>query len=81
MQASGVFDRCDVRRCDLVPSFRSRFVVPEDHRELRCLNRVWHGIERRYFAIPHGPYYTWGATARILRMFCDVMGGHDEAVS
>ena len=43
--------------------------------------RVWHGIERRYFAIPHGPYYTWGATARILRMFCDVIGGHDEAVS
>jgi 8-oxo-dGTP pyrophosphatase MutT (NUDIX family) len=41
--------------------------------------RVWHGIERRYFAVPYGPYYTWGATARILRMFCDVIGGHDEA--
>ena len=42
--------------------------------------RVWQGIERRYFAVPYGPYYTWGATARILRMFCDVIGGHDEAV-
>jgi 8-oxo-dGTP pyrophosphatase MutT (NUDIX family) len=43
--------------------------------------RIWHGVERRYFAVPYGPYYTWGATARILRMFCDVIGGHDEAVS
>jgi len=40
--------------------------------------RVWQGIERRYFAVPHGPHYIWGATARILRMFCDVIGGHDE---
>lgn len=43
--------------------------------------RVWHGVERRYFAVPYGPYYTWGATARILRMFCDVIGGHDETSS
>jgi 8-oxo-dGTP pyrophosphatase MutT (NUDIX family) len=42
--------------------------------------RVWQGVERRYFAVPYGPYYTWGATARILRMFCDVIGAHDEAV-
>ena len=40
--------------------------------------RVWQGIERHYFTVPYGPYYTWGATARILRMFCDVIGGHDE---
>lgn len=43
--------------------------------------RVWHGVERRYFAVPYGPYYTWGATARILRMFCDVIGGRDAADS
>lgn len=25
------------------------------------------GARRRYFAVPFGPYYIWGATARILR--------------
>ncbi len=29
--------------------------------------RVWQGQKRRYYAIPYGPYYIWGATARILR--------------
>lgn len=29
--------------------------------------RIWRGEVRRYYAIPWGPYYTWGATARILR--------------
>lgn len=51
-----------------------------DPHNFRVHPRVWQGIERRYFAVPYGPYYTWGATARILRMFCDVIGGHDETV-
>ncbi|MEL7211227.1 MAG: CoA pyrophosphatase [Pseudomonadota bacterium] len=29
--------------------------------------RRWRGARRRYFAVPYGPYYIWGATARILR--------------
>lgn len=29
--------------------------------------RVWMGTRRRYYAVPYGPYYIWGATARILR--------------
>ena len=29
--------------------------------------RMWMGTRRRYFAVPYGPYYIWGATARILR--------------
>ena len=29
--------------------------------------RRWRGMRRRYFAVPYGPYYIWGATARILR--------------
>ena len=28
--------------------------------------RKWNGIERRYYIVPFGPYYIWGATARIL---------------
>jgi 8-oxo-dGTP pyrophosphatase MutT (NUDIX family) len=29
--------------------------------------RLWRGQWRRYYAVPYGPYYIWGATARILR--------------
>lgn len=29
--------------------------------------RFWRGAVRRYYAVPFGPYYIWGATARILR--------------
>jgi 8-oxo-dGTP pyrophosphatase MutT (NUDIX family) len=29
--------------------------------------RMWRGVRRRYYAVPWGPYYIWGATARILR--------------
>jgi 8-oxo-dGTP pyrophosphatase MutT (NUDIX family) len=29
--------------------------------------RLWMGQWRRYYAVPFGPYYIWGATARILR--------------
>jgi 8-oxo-dGTP pyrophosphatase MutT (NUDIX family) len=30
-------------------------------------SRQWRGIKRYYFTVPYGPYYIWGATARILR--------------
>jgi len=33
--------------------------------------RDWMGRERRYYAVPWGPYYIWGATARILRALAD----------
>lgn len=29
--------------------------------------RMWRGEWRRYYTIPWGPWYIWGATARILR--------------
>ena len=29
--------------------------------------RLWMGQWRRYYVVPYGPYYIWGATARILR--------------
>ncbi|MCA8867147.1 MAG: CoA pyrophosphatase [Rhodobacteraceae bacterium] len=28
--------------------------------------RYWGGVKRRYYTIPYGPYYIWGATARML---------------
>lgn len=30
-------------------------------------SRRWRGTRRRYFTVPYGPYYIWGATARMLR--------------
>ena len=33
--------------------------------------RWWRDQWRRYYAVPYGPYYIWGATARILRGLAD----------
>lgn len=33
--------------------------------------RFWGGKKRRYYTVPFGPYYIWGATARILRGFAE----------
>ena len=30
-------------------------------------SRRWRGARRHYFVVPYGPYYIWGATARMLR--------------
>ena len=35
--------------------------------------RRWRGMKRHYFTVPWGPYYIWGATARILRVLADRM--------
>ena len=37
--------------------------------------RRWRGQNRRYYVVPYGPYYIWGATARILRALADRMAG------
>ena len=36
-------------------------------------SRRWQGQRRHYFTVPFGPYYIWGATARILRGLADRM--------
>lgn len=47
------------------------FSVPLSHvadpAQYRIERRHWRGEWRRYYAVPYGPYYIWGATARILR--------------
>lgn len=42
----------------------SRFVVE---------SRRWQGRRRHYYAVPFGPYYVWGATARMLRGWADAV--------
>jgi len=34
-------------------------------------SRRWRGARRHFFTIPYGPYYIWGATARILKSLAD----------
>ena len=36
-------------------------------------SRRWRGTRRHYFAVPYGPYYIWGATARMLRAWTERM--------
>jgi 8-oxo-dGTP pyrophosphatase MutT (NUDIX family) len=33
--------------------------------------RRWRGIRRKYYVVPYGPYYIWGATARMLKNLAD----------
>lgn len=44
-----------------------------DPANYRIEGRRWQGHMRQYYAVPYGPYYIWGATARILRGFADRM--------
>lgn len=34
-------------------------------------SRRWQGVQRSYFTAPWGPFYVWGATARILKGLSD----------
>ncbi len=53
------------------------FAVPLAHvadpASYRVEGRIWRGHFRRYYVVPYGPYYIWGATARILRALADRM--------
>jgi 8-oxo-dGTP pyrophosphatase MutT (NUDIX family) len=44
-----------------------------DPANLQVHGRKWQGVTRRYYAIPYGPHYIWGATARMLKNFADRM--------
>ncbi|MEP4035173.1 MULTISPECIES: CoA pyrophosphatase [unclassified Pseudophaeobacter] len=36
-------------------------------------SRSWRGTRRHYYTVPFGPYYIWGATARMLRNLAGAM--------
>ena len=44
----------------------------------RVESREWRGQRRYYFTVPWGPYYIWGATARILRALADRMADDEN---
>ncbi len=37
----------------------------------RVERRRWRGVWRQFYVVPYGPYYIWGATARILKSLAD----------
>lgn len=53
--------------------FRVPFAFITDPANFRIEGRMWRGTYRRYFIVPYGPYYIWGATARILKALADRM--------
>ena len=53
--------------------FSVPFAHIADPANFRIESRIWGGVRRRYFTVPYGPYYIWGATARILKALADRM--------
>ena len=49
-----------------------KFLLNKDNMQVKKFK--FNGIERGYFVIPYGPYYIWGATARIIKSFADLIG-------
>ena len=53
------------------------FAAPFDHvtdlLRYSVQSRRWRGSRRHYYTVPWGPYYIWGATARMLRVLADRM--------
>ncbi len=53
------------------------FDVPLDHvlnaTRYSVQGRRWWGSMRKYYTVPYGPYYIWGATARILHALADAV--------
>ncbi len=51
------------------------FTVPFDHiadpTNYIIESRFFRGVRRQFYTVPYGPFYIWGATARILRALAD----------
>jgi 8-oxo-dGTP pyrophosphatase MutT (NUDIX family) len=44
-----------------------------DPANFRVERRIWLGQSRAYYTVPFGPYYVWGATARMLRALAEAL--------
>ncbi|WP_439141721.1 CoA pyrophosphatase [Planktotalea sp.] len=53
------------------------FTVPlaflTEQKNFQIEYRRWRGQKRYYYTIPYGPYYIWGATARMLKMLNETL--------
>ena len=46
-----------------------------DEKNHQIQSRIWQGRERRYYAMPYGERYIWGATAGMLKNLQFVLTG------
>jgi 8-oxo-dGTP pyrophosphatase MutT (NUDIX family) len=69
--ASGFVPAPDRSEVDEVFEVPLAFVL--DPANLQVHGRRWQGGWRQYYAIPYGPHYIWGATARMLKTLADRM--------
>jgi len=51
--------------------FRVPLPLLLDPARYRVERRRWRGVWRHYYVVPFGPYYIWGATARMLKALAD----------
>ncbi len=51
--------------------FRVPLAFLMDPRNYRVERRRWRGVWRHFYVVPYGPYYIWGATARMLKALAD----------
>lgn len=59
--------------------FNVPFAHVADATRFTVQSRRWRGQQRHYYTVPYGPYYIWGATARILRGLADRLERADAA--
>lgn len=52
---------------EVAEAFRVPLAHVTDAGQFTVQSRRWRGTRRHYYTVPFGPYYIWGATARILR--------------
>jgi 8-oxo-dGTP pyrophosphatase MutT (NUDIX family) len=53
--------------CEVADVFEVPFDFLMDTRNHRIDSRFWRGADRRFYAMPYGTRYIWGATAGIIR--------------
>jgi 8-oxo-dGTP pyrophosphatase MutT (NUDIX family) len=58
---------------EVAEAFSVPFAHVTDPERFTIQSRMWRGTRRRYYAVPWGPYYIWGATARMFRVLADRM--------
>jgi 8-oxo-dGTP pyrophosphatase MutT (NUDIX family) len=51
--------------------FRVPLPLLMDPARYRIERRRWRGVWRQFYVVPFGPYYIWGATARMLKALAD----------
>lgn len=61
-------------RAEVDEVFEAPLTFVLDPANLQVHRRRWNGRWRQYYAIPYGPHYIWGATARILKTLADRLG-------